>query len=351
MGFKQKSKAEALLFSVIVPAYNSELYIEKCIKSVLNQTYDNFELIIINDGSKDSTLEICEKYSKKDDRVSVFSQENSGHTAARNQGLLKSRGQYVLFLDSDDWLDADVLRVCNNEIIENIPDVIIYGVKAFGGGEILKNNIPDGVYDLKLNHNDILNSILMSSDGTFAFPKALSGKVFRKSIVAKNQLDIPKEVLIGEDGVCFVGSILDSETISVVSNVYYNFLIHDGSVSHTADKFSLSRHLTLLTYYSSVLKKKGVNINDQFDRFVVSQIYTAVQFVQRAKASRVWIKSEFNKFLADRKLYASVKRARFDKNGKKMKIKKFIIRYRLLGLVKLLDRSNKKQEISNERNK
>ena len=92
-------------FSIIVPAYNVEKYIEKCIDSILNQSYKNYEVIVINDGSTDNTLNILNKKYK--DKVKIYSKENGGLSSARNYGVLKSSSKYILFVDSDDWLEPD----------------------------------------------------------------------------------------------------------------------------------------------------------------------------------------------------------------------------------------------------
>ena len=99
------------LISIVVPVYNKEEYLEECIKSVLQQTYKNFQLILVDDGSKDNSLSICNKYAKTDNRIKVIHQENQGVSVARNRGLLASDGRYLLFLDADDfWIYSDGLE-------------------------------------------------------------------------------------------------------------------------------------------------------------------------------------------------------------------------------------------------
>lgn len=95
--------------SIIIPVYNVESWLEECLDSLLNQTYENIEVILINDGSTDSSLDICGVYAKKDSRIQVFSQENQGQAAARNYGLTKATGEYILFMDSDDYLNDSAI--------------------------------------------------------------------------------------------------------------------------------------------------------------------------------------------------------------------------------------------------
>lgn len=96
-------------FSIVIPVYNVEEYIDKCLNSVLNQTYKDFEVIIVNDGSPDNSIQIIDRYVKMDDRFKVYSKENGGLSAARNFGVKKVSGDYLIFLDSDDYIEKDLL--------------------------------------------------------------------------------------------------------------------------------------------------------------------------------------------------------------------------------------------------
>lgn len=98
------------LISIIIPVYNVKPYIERCIRSVLDQTYTNLEVIIVNDGSTDSTGKICEELALGDKRITFISQENEGQSAARNKGLNLANGKWIIFLDSDDWLESETLQ-------------------------------------------------------------------------------------------------------------------------------------------------------------------------------------------------------------------------------------------------
>ncbi len=132
--------------SVIVPVYNSELYLEECIESVLNQTYDNFELILINDGSSDNSKYICDKYEKKDNRVRVKHICNSGVSVARNIGISISTGDYIVFVDSDDYINPDMLKELYNYINKYNTDMVIcdfmyYKNNVFINSEVKEQNI------------------------------------------------------------------------------------------------------------------------------------------------------------------------------------------------------------------
>lgn len=114
------------LVSIIIPVYNVEKYLNRCLDSVVGQTYKNLEIIIINDGSPDHSLEIAETYRQKDDRIILLSQENGGQANARNHGLSICRGEYILFVDSDDWVNLDCVEKCVNKAIETKADIVIF---------------------------------------------------------------------------------------------------------------------------------------------------------------------------------------------------------------------------------
>nr|WP_308628945.1 glycosyltransferase family 2 protein [uncultured Eisenbergiella sp.] len=123
------------LISIITPLYNTEKYIEDCIKSVIKQSYENWELIIVNDGSTDGSGDICDNYRKTDERIKVYYQNNGGQSKARNLALKKCSGHYYIFLDSDDLLADDALEIMYNTIITYNADICYGGIRLFGTGK------------------------------------------------------------------------------------------------------------------------------------------------------------------------------------------------------------------------
>ena len=123
--------------SVIIPAYNAEKYIEQCVKSVINQTYKRLEIIIVNDGSKDNTLDILEKLKATDERIVLINQMNKGLPAARNTGLKKCSGDFIFFLDSDDWIERECIEILTEIEKENEVDIVFFDYfKSFNNREI-----------------------------------------------------------------------------------------------------------------------------------------------------------------------------------------------------------------------
>ena len=119
------------LISIIVPIYNVEKYLRQCLDSIMNQTYRNFECLLINDGSPDNSADICREYVSKDSRFRYFEKENGGISSARNLGIEHSKGEYITFIDSDDWVDSDYLEVLYNSLVDERADIAISTYKQF----------------------------------------------------------------------------------------------------------------------------------------------------------------------------------------------------------------------------
>ena len=151
-----------LKYSIIVPIYNVEEYLEECIESLINQTYTNIEIVLVNDGTKDNSGKICEKYAKKDPRIKYIIKKNGGLSSARNEGLKHITGDYIIFVDSDDYVSTKLCEIINKIIVEEKADLIQYEFKKFIDGEenvADKNNNTEiiGIY----NHNNYYESLLL----------------------------------------------------------------------------------------------------------------------------------------------------------------------------------------------
>lgn len=171
------------LISVVIPIYNRESTLQKCVDSVLAQTYDNTEVILVNDGSTDSSEEICRRYEQADSRVSVINKKNGGLSSARNAGIDKSRGEYIFFIDSDDWIDRDTLEVLLNAALQKDTDVT---------GCCVYFNFPNGVEDSRASDEiyiqDTRTLIKWMLAGSI-YANAAWGKLFKRSVFENLRFD------------------------------------------------------------------------------------------------------------------------------------------------------------------
>ncbi|MCQ9626454.1 glycosyltransferase [Cetobacterium somerae] len=212
--------------SIIVPVYKVELYLRKCIDSILNQTFKDFELILVDDGSPDRCGEICDEYRKKDNRIKVLHKKNGGLSSARNAGLDIAKGDYIGFVDSDDWIESDMYEVLYNLCIENNSEigVINYQIVYPDRQKNKKNS------DLKIfNKKEAMDEILK---GRY-FEEIVWSKLFKKEAIEKIRF---KEHIKYEDTDFTYRVIHKCEKISYLGKSLYNYLIREGSTMDMISK-------------------------------------------------------------------------------------------------------------------
>lgn len=211
------------LVSILVPAYNVEKYVSQCLESIVNQTYRNLQIVVVDDGSTDATGKICDKYAEEDSRVEVFHVSNGGVANARNILLSKIKGEYFLFIDSDDWIEQDTIEVLLNEMLNRNVDLIGYDcVNSDASSKIDSSHTIEMVYDKDgfiheyLKHNKING--------------ALWNKLFKTSLVRKNRFR--EDISYGEDALFCWQLIKNINSVLITNIPKYNHRIHDESLSH-----------------------------------------------------------------------------------------------------------------------
>ncbi len=205
--------------SVIVPIYNSEKYISECIESILNQTYENFELILIDDGSKDSSGDICRKYENQDKRVRYIYKENGGVSSARNYGIQCAKGDYIVFVDSDDIVKLEMLEI----LLMNSCDFSMCGYELY---DDISNTVSN-----QFSCPQLCGSIheLVQNIRNYLSPPYLLGpcfKLFRKSIITENGVIFPPELSYGEDAIFVLKYLAYCKTVRVSSYIGYSYRKH-----------------------------------------------------------------------------------------------------------------------------
>ena len=190
--------ANDLKFSIIIPAFNSEKYIEKAVQSVLNQIYKNFELIIVNDGSVDRTLSIVEEYAKKDNRISVISKNNGGYVSAVNTGLDRISGDYFLLMGSDDYLASNLLSTVVANIIELSPDIIVFKSLQVKGDEQFLDSFSNFDNCYSITDSSLFENIKNKDNGMGLLCNRDTSKIFKTSLL-QNQRYFGKTGIDADD--------------------------------------------------------------------------------------------------------------------------------------------------------
>ena len=168
---------EKALISIIIPVYKVEKYLEKCIQSVIKQTYENLQIILVDDGSPDNCGKICDEYAKKDHRIEVIHKSNGGLSDARNKGLEIAKGEYIGFVDSDDYIESDMYEVLYNLLKQYNVDVSICNFYTVSQGKIAIKNADNGIKEY--NRIEILKEILLDNDiQSYAWNKLYKRELF-----------------------------------------------------------------------------------------------------------------------------------------------------------------------------
>ncbi len=223
---------EDTLISVILPIYNVEKFLENCIESIINQTYKNLEIILVNDGSTDESGKICDKFKKKDKRIKVIHKRNGGLSDARNAGMKISKGKYITFVDSDDLVHKQYIETLWNLIVNNKADISMCDYKSvnenFSYDEKADENLDSSIYVL-----DRLECIKkMYIEGKHGLEFLAWGKLYRKSLFTKNNIKYPKGK-IHEDTFTTYKLIYYSEKIVFKDECLYFYRIRTGSIMNS----------------------------------------------------------------------------------------------------------------------
>lgn len=245
------------LFSIIVPIYNTtETYLRACIESTLRQGTDALEVLLIDDGSASPVGEICAEYVKRDGPVRYIRQENQGVSVARNRGLDEAKGEYIVFLDADDWLSDDFLARVSAKIPDSRPDVVLYGYCSDYANKFLKRSL-----DLKAAAPDPqrMEQAVLGLESCF-LPYDVStiwGKLIRRGMLEENAIRFPVGIRKGQDTVFMLHVYRYCGTCAYADETGYHYRKNSASVTHKLNPQIVEIDEMLLEQYGKFLKQSG----------------------------------------------------------------------------------------------
>lgn len=220
------------MISVIVPIYNAEKYLNKCLASIVNQTYRDLEIILVNDGSMDESLAICEKYKQADKRIVIVNKRNEGLVRARKDGIRIAKGEYITFVDADDWIDITTYE----KVYTGKADIISYGLteEYENYSKNKTDKIEPGLYDKKRIHDQIIPNMLSSAIFfEFGMLPNLVCKLIKKSLLLETIDNVSDNVTIGEDVDFFFRTVYRAESVLIKTDVLYHYRQHQKSMMRT----------------------------------------------------------------------------------------------------------------------
>ena len=232
------------MVSVIIPVYNAEKFIRRCLDSVIHQTYKDLDIIVVDDGSTDGSGAICDEYAAKDNRFHVIHEKNAGVSVARQVGLDSVRGDYCSFIDADDWAEANMIELMLKEATTKDADIVIcdYYIEK----KIVKyrkcENIP-----YEINSETYLQEILLGRSFS-----VLWNKLFKTSVLKKNRFYPPK-LLTYEDTMFLIKTLLDHPKISYIQEALYHYTENIFSITHNLTEKSLKERLVFFNEVDKIL--------------------------------------------------------------------------------------------------
>lgn len=264
------------LISIIIPVYNASKYLERCLNSVLGQTYKNFELILVDDGSTDDSGRICDEYLNKISQIRVFHKENGGPASARNLGLKEAKGDFITFIDSDDWVDEDYLQNFVTSIdVDRYENLVMQG---------LVREFPDG------------SSYICDDSIYFA---AGCGNLYNRKVIAENQIILNSEMKLGEDTIFNLDYLMFVNGYTIVDKYGYHYRHSNNGTSLT----SLAKIDSIYQFYLKLKEKSkekyilnNSRLSDFLNSHMKGQILSAIHRFDTLDAEnrKQWLKLIFN---------------------------------------------------------
>lgn len=259
------------LISIIVPIYNVEKYLNKCIESIVNQTYENIEIILIDDGSNDNSGIICDEYAKKDNRIIVVHKENGGVSSARNKGLKIAKGEWISFVDADDWIEQTFCQTLLNKVTQEQADIALCGYNRITDNQIEKINANN--QEVFLNSNEYLVKSLNPQTG-FGFCHM---KLIKKEVL--KSISFNERIEVGEDALFNIQLSTYIKKAVFLKQPLYNYRINNQSVVKRYDENYANKYLKSMKIIEEYIwqeyneeNEENIEIKQNYYNFVAYHI-------------------------------------------------------------------------------
>lgn len=326
--------------SFIVPVYNSSKYIEKCLKSISSQTYSNIEIIVIDDGSTDDSYELCKKIQQKDSRIKIIKQSNKGQSISRNIGIEIASGEWVCFIDSDDWIDNDLCEKSIMYLNDNI-EIFFFGYYDVVDSNISVNARYKSTGKITKYDNKSINNIKLSTlDQTLCkniFSGVPWGKFYRRKVLLDFNIRFKDDVKIYEDSL-FVFEFMThvNNAISIDYPMYY-YRTSENSVCKRYRYNAFEETLNNIKYFNKIInEEKSESLYDAYYIYVINCFLNCItlSYSHQQNKEQYFIKRK--RFMKDRKnilIQEAFNNCKFNRLDSKTKILAKLVKYNLFFII------------------
>lgn len=322
-----------MLFSVLIPMYNVEKYVLQCIESIENQSFTDYEVIIVDDGSTDSTSELLDIAKSQYKNITVLHKKNGGVTSARKAAAIAARGEYVFILDGDDYIDSNCLNLFAAVINNYHPEIVISGYKR---------ELPDGRYKEKkaipvnlcglYTNNDLDNTV---RSNIFLVSRTLWAKAIKRELYTTIQMELDDTITMGDDACIIYPLLCNANSIYFLNEYPYYYRYNDESMTKSKKKYiAWESCLDRICFFEDHLPLDKANMPEQFSKYVIYVCFSAV-ITQIRKDRFFAVKKKAIRVLASERIdyYLRLKGINFSRSEKLMK---FLLKYRLFFIIKIL---------------
>ena len=338
--------------SIIIPVYNVEKYIWKCLNSIVNQTYKNIEIIIVNDETKDNSLEICEEFKQKDNRIIIISKKNQGLGLARNTGIEHATGDYVLFVDGDDYVEENLVEKTVKLIEDNNCDLVRFHNYrenlTTGEKTVRKSPLEEGIYP----KNDIVEKLLLPIIGMLPFQDGNSfvgmsvwRNLYKLNIIKENNIIFDSERIFIEEDILFNIKYLQKiKQAFVINEPLYHYMVNDNSLTGKYNPDRFAKEMKLCQEIDNRLK--NTNLKGKYEirlnRKILDCARMCINIELNRKASRTNKKEKILEIINDNNFNHALKEYPVNKMMIKYKIVFFLLKYKLIFLLEIFYKCFKK---------
>lgn len=340
--------------SVIIPVYNTEKYIRECIESVLNQNFRDYEIILVDDNSSDSSGKICDEYAVKYGNIKVIHKEHGGPIHTRKAGIEAANGEFISCIDSDDYIETEMYEYLLDKISKYNADIAICNIviKSENSSLPLFLEFEEGFYNKERLADEIYPNMLFSKKKNMpGIHPSLCNKVIRKSILENVILSMPDEIYFGEDGICTYPCMLDANRVYITyDKFFYNYRQTGNSVSQKYDKRLMKKLPMLLTVFDFEFKNRNFDGRDQTNSYAALQLLYSIRnelLYNDAKTLYTKLK-ETKEYIEKPRILQVIKDTSKGNIPKIEKFKIFLLRIKLVYVLYLLFRIKEKIRLMKE---
>lgn len=334
--------------SFIVPVYNASRTLEHCIKSLLTQTYDNFEIVLVDDGSVDGSSKICDDFAQKENRVVVFHQKNAGVSAARNKGLELACGKYVTFVDADDWIDSNVcetfVKACEKQDYDLFCFSAIYSSQK---KDVLSLLLPGDVELFSQKQKEELLCKMMtpwapwySFNCNTRFAGSVWAKFYRAEVIKNSDIQFSLETIVSEDVLFNVLSFDFFDKIGYSTKAFYHYRVQDDSAQNRYRPNSMKYFGFVIDQIQQWLeeKRKDLNVKDCANTLFVHYLFGALKedYFHKNKPNKTFASSELNEVLSQEKYKSVLENVKSEYFTLSERILVRLLRHKMVRCIKLL---------------